>query len=181
VMNERGYITITDRTKDMFIVGGFNAYPAEIENMINEHPSVASVAIIGVPDERMGEVGYAYVIPRLNATITPDELRTWCRDKMANSPDLFHATTFNLYPHVSDRRVRIGRTHPRCVCTWTALTAMVQRVPDRRTPHVVKGSSLTTPTTPVRNDNTDGLSHQGEDACAVCAPIRPGCRGCPER
>ena len=84
VMNDRGYITITDRTKDMFIVGGFNAYPAEIENMINEHPSVASVAIIGVPDDRMGEVGYAYVIPRLNATINPDELRAWCRDKMAN-------------------------------------------------------------------------------------------------
>jgi acyl-CoA synthetase (AMP-forming)/AMP-acid ligase II len=84
VMNDRGYITITDRTKDMFIVGGFNAYPAEIENMINEHPSVAQVAIIGVPDDRMGEVGYAYVIPRLNATITPDELRAWCRDKMAN-------------------------------------------------------------------------------------------------
>ncbi len=59
---------ITDRTKDMFIVGGFNAYPAEIENMINEHPAVGQVAVIGVPDERMGEVGYAYVIPRLNAT-----------------------------------------------------------------------------------------------------------------
>ncbi len=84
VMNERGYIRITDRTKDMFIVGGFNAYPAEIENMINEHPAVALVAIVGVPDERMGEVGYAYVIPRLNATIDPDELRKWCREKMAN-------------------------------------------------------------------------------------------------
>jgi HIP---CoA ligase len=84
VMNERGYVTITDRTKDMFIVGGFNAYPAEIENMINEHPAVAQVAIVGVPDDRMGEVGYAYVIPRLNATIDPEELRKWCRAKMAN-------------------------------------------------------------------------------------------------
>ncbi len=73
-MNDRGYITITDRTKDMFIVGGFNAYPAEIENMINEHPAVGQVAVVGVPDERMGEVGYAFVIPRLHATITPDEL-----------------------------------------------------------------------------------------------------------
>jgi acyl-CoA synthetase (AMP-forming)/AMP-acid ligase II len=68
----------------MFIVGGFNAYPAEIENMINEHPAVGQVAVIGIPDDRMGEVGYAFVIPRRNATITPDELRTWCRDKMAN-------------------------------------------------------------------------------------------------
>jgi acyl-CoA synthetase (AMP-forming)/AMP-acid ligase II len=84
VMNDRGYIRITDRTKDMFIVGGFNAYPAEIENMINEHPAVGQVAVVGVPDARMGEVGYAFVIPRLHATITPDELIAWCRDKMAN-------------------------------------------------------------------------------------------------
>jgi HIP---CoA ligase len=84
VMNERGYIRITDRTKDMFIVGGFNAYPAEIENMINDHPAVGQVAVVGIPDDRMGEVGYAYVIPRLNASITPDELRAWCREKMAN-------------------------------------------------------------------------------------------------
>jgi HIP---CoA ligase len=84
VMNDRGYIRITDRTKDMFIVGGFNAYPAEIENMINDHPAVGQVAVVGIPDDRMGEVGYAYVIPRLNASITPDELRAWCREKMAN-------------------------------------------------------------------------------------------------
>jgi acyl-CoA synthetase (AMP-forming)/AMP-acid ligase II len=84
VMNDRGYVRITDRTKDMFIVGGFNAYPAEIENMINDHPAVGQVAVVGVPDERMGEVGYAFVIPRHNAQLTPDELKAWCRDKMAN-------------------------------------------------------------------------------------------------
>jgi HIP---CoA ligase len=84
VMDARGYVRITDRTKDMFIVGGFNAYPAEIENMINDHPAVGQVAVVGVPDARMGEVGYAFVIPRHNATITPDALIAWCRDKMAN-------------------------------------------------------------------------------------------------
>ncbi len=84
VMDERGYVRITDRTKDMFIVGGFNAYPAEIENMINDHPAVGQVAVVGVPDARMGEVGYAFVILRHNATITPDALIAWCRDKMAN-------------------------------------------------------------------------------------------------
>jgi acyl-CoA synthetase (AMP-forming)/AMP-acid ligase II len=84
VMDDRGYVRITDRTKDMFIVGGFNAYPAEIENMINDHPAVGQVAVVGVPDARMGEVGYAFVIPRHNATITPDALIAWCRDKMAN-------------------------------------------------------------------------------------------------
>ena len=84
VMDDRGYVRITDRTKDMFIVGGFNAYPAEIENMISDHPAVGQVAVVGVPDARMGEVGYAFVIPRHNATITPDALIAWCRDKMAN-------------------------------------------------------------------------------------------------
>jgi acyl-CoA synthetase (AMP-forming)/AMP-acid ligase II len=84
VMDDRGYVRITDRTKDMFIVGGFNAYPAEIENMLNEHPAVGSVAVVGVPDTRMGEVGYAFVIPRLNAQITPEELIAWSREKMAN-------------------------------------------------------------------------------------------------
>ena len=64
VLDERGNLRITDRKKDMFIVGGFNAYPAEIEGMILEHPGVSQVAVVGVPDTRMGEVGYAYVVPR---------------------------------------------------------------------------------------------------------------------
>ena len=62
VLDERGNLRITDRKKDMFIIGGFNAYPAEIENMMSDHPAVSQVAIVGVPDERMGEVGYAFVV-----------------------------------------------------------------------------------------------------------------------
>jgi acyl-CoA synthetase (AMP-forming)/AMP-acid ligase II len=84
VMDDRGYLRITDRTKDMFVVGGFNAYPAEIENMIMEHPAVSQVAVIGVPDHRMGEVGRAYVIPRVGATVGEAELIAWCRERMAN-------------------------------------------------------------------------------------------------
>ena len=59
-----GNLRITDRIKDMFIVGGFNAYPAEIEHLLGLHPDVADVAVIGVPDARLGEVGKAYVVPR---------------------------------------------------------------------------------------------------------------------
>ncbi len=84
VMDERGYIRITDRTKDMFIVGGFNAYPAEIENLMLANDAIAQVAVIGVPDARMGEVGMAFVVPRPGATPTADELIAWCRDTMAN-------------------------------------------------------------------------------------------------
>ena len=84
VFDERGNLKITDRTKDMFIVGGFNAYPAEIENMILAHPAVSQVAVIGIPDARMGEVGCAFVIARPGHEIEPDALIAWCREKMAN-------------------------------------------------------------------------------------------------
>ena len=57
-----GRLRIVGRKKDMFIVGGFNAYPAEIEGFLLEHPAVAQAAVIGVPDERMGQVGKAFVV-----------------------------------------------------------------------------------------------------------------------
>jgi acyl-CoA synthetase (AMP-forming)/AMP-acid ligase II len=83
-MDERGYVKITDRKKDMFIVGGFNAYPAEIENLLLAHGGIAQVAVVGVPDERMGEVGVAFVVPRTGETVDPDELIAWSREHMAN-------------------------------------------------------------------------------------------------
>jgi HIP---CoA ligase len=84
VMDDRGYLQITDRKKDMFIVGGFNVYPAEVENSILEHPDVAHVAVVSAPDPRMGEVGVAFVVPRAGASIDPDELCAWCAPRMAN-------------------------------------------------------------------------------------------------
>ncbi|MHB8511613.1 MAG: FadD3 family acyl-CoA ligase [Actinomycetota bacterium] len=84
VMDERGYLKITDRKKDMFIVGGFNAYPAEIENDLLRYEGVAQAAVIGAPDERLGEVGVAFVIPRAGATIDPEALIAWSRENMAN-------------------------------------------------------------------------------------------------
>jgi acyl-CoA synthetase (AMP-forming)/AMP-acid ligase II len=83
-MDERGYVVITDRTKDMFIMGGFNAYPAEIENLMLRNEAIAQVAVVGVPDERMGEVGMAFVVLRPGATATGDALKAWSRDEMAN-------------------------------------------------------------------------------------------------
>ncbi|MEO3783713.1 FadD3 family acyl-CoA ligase [Actinocorallia sp. B10E7] len=84
VIDENGRIRITDRIKDMFIVGGFNAYPAEIEKLLDSHPSVAQSAVVGVPDERMGEVGAAFVVARRGATLDADELIAWARQNMAN-------------------------------------------------------------------------------------------------
>jgi acyl-CoA synthetase (AMP-forming)/AMP-acid ligase II len=84
VMDERGYLRITDRIKDMFISGGFNGYPAEIENLMLANDALAQVAVIGVPDERLGEVGMAYVVPRSGSTPTPESIIAWCRAHMAN-------------------------------------------------------------------------------------------------
>jgi acyl-CoA synthetase (AMP-forming)/AMP-acid ligase II len=84
VMDERGYVRITDRLKDMFIVGGFNAYPAEIEGELLAHPSVAQAAVVGMPDERLGEVGCAFVVPRAGTKVDPDEVTAWCKERMAN-------------------------------------------------------------------------------------------------
>jgi acyl-CoA synthetase (AMP-forming)/AMP-acid ligase II len=84
VLDEAGNLKITDRIKDMFIVAGFNAYPAEIENIMSRHPDIAQVCVVGVPDDRMGEVGYAYVIPRAASTPAAAEIIAWCRDQMAN-------------------------------------------------------------------------------------------------
>jgi acyl-CoA synthetase (AMP-forming)/AMP-acid ligase II len=84
VMDERGNVRITDRIKDMFVVGGFNAYPAEIEQVLARHPAVSEVAVVGVPDKRLGEVGRAYVTAAPGATVDPDEVIAWCRERMAN-------------------------------------------------------------------------------------------------
>jgi acyl-CoA synthetase (AMP-forming)/AMP-acid ligase II len=84
VMDARGYLRITDRIKDMFIVGGFNCYPAEIENLMFDSGRFAQVAVIGVPDERMGEVGMAFVVPAPGVDLTPDGVIAWCRENMAN-------------------------------------------------------------------------------------------------
>ncbi|MEU6374423.1 FadD3 family acyl-CoA ligase [Streptomyces sp. NPDC046909] len=84
VLDPAGNLCITDRLKDMYIVGGFNAYPAEIEQLLGLHPDVADVAVIGVPDPRLGEVGKAYVVRRTGALTTADDLIAWARREMAN-------------------------------------------------------------------------------------------------
>jgi acyl-CoA synthetase (AMP-forming)/AMP-acid ligase II len=83
-LDARGCLRIVGRKKDMFIVGGFNAYPAEIENLLLEHPAVGRVAVVGVPDARLGEVGMAFVVVAPGAELQPDELVGWARTAMAN-------------------------------------------------------------------------------------------------
>jgi acyl-CoA synthetase (AMP-forming)/AMP-acid ligase II len=87
IVDRAGNLRITDRKKDMFIVGGFNCYPAEIENLMSQNPKVSQVAVVGVPDSRLGEVGMAFVVLRpgvLRSETLPAELVAWSREHMAN-------------------------------------------------------------------------------------------------
>lgn len=84
VVDPGGNIAITDRSDDMFTVGGFNVYPAEIEGLLAAHPAVSQSAVIGVADARLGKVARAYVVLRPGRTETPEALLAWCRENMAN-------------------------------------------------------------------------------------------------
>jgi acyl-CoA synthetase (AMP-forming)/AMP-acid ligase II len=84
VIDDQGYLSITDRKKDLYIVGGFNCYPAEIEKILSAHPAIAQVAVIGVPDERMGEVGKAFVMLKPGQNSDGAAIIKWSRENMAN-------------------------------------------------------------------------------------------------
>lgn len=95
-VDDAGNLRITDRLGDIFIVGGFNTYPAEIEAVLSRHPAIAQVAVIGEPDERLGEVGAAFVVRRpgtvggpdtaggIGGAGTADEILAWCRERLSN-------------------------------------------------------------------------------------------------
>ena len=84
VKDAQGYLTITGRLTDMIIVGGFNTYPAEIENFFLRHPKVLDVSIVGVPDPVMGEAVMAFVIPKKGESLNAEEMTDFARGKIAN-------------------------------------------------------------------------------------------------
>jgi acyl-CoA synthetase (AMP-forming)/AMP-acid ligase II len=84
VLDDAGNLQITDRLKDMYISGGFNVYPAEIEQALARHDAIADVAVVGVPEERMGEVGKAYVVRRPGAELTGEDVIAFARERLAN-------------------------------------------------------------------------------------------------
>jgi HIP---CoA ligase len=83
-LDDAGYLTITDRLKDMYISGGFNVYPAEVEQALARLDGVADSAVIGVPDERLGEVGVALVVAQPGRTLQPEDIVAYCRERLAN-------------------------------------------------------------------------------------------------
>jgi fatty-acyl-CoA synthase len=97
-IDEDGYVYLVDRWKDMFISGGENVYPAEAEQVLFHHPNVLDVAVIGVPDERWGEVGLAIVVPRDEETFDPDDIIAFCDGKLARYKIPKHVTTIDELP-----------------------------------------------------------------------------------
>lgn len=84
VLDERGYLSITDRLKDMYICGGFNVYPAEVEQALALLPGVAESAVVGMADARLGEVGVAHVVTAPGSSLSADEVIAFCRERLAN-------------------------------------------------------------------------------------------------
>jgi long-chain acyl-CoA synthetase len=76
-------LSIVDRTKDMVLRGGSNVYPREVEEILMTHPAVSLAAVMGVPDERLGEEVKAFVVLKPGATMTADELVAWAKSQMA--------------------------------------------------------------------------------------------------
>jgi HIP---CoA ligase len=83
-MNEDGYFKVCDRKKDIFIVGGFNVAPAEVEGILTSWDKVSAAAVIGVPDQHYGEVGAAFIVPAAGVALAPDDVVAFARDAMAN-------------------------------------------------------------------------------------------------
>ena len=83
VIDDDGYLSIVDRKKDMILRGGFNVYPRELEEVILTHPGVSLAAVIGVPDERLGEEVKAYIVRKPGVTVTEEELLEWFREQFA--------------------------------------------------------------------------------------------------
>ena len=82
-MDDEGFIYIVDRQKDMYISGGENVYPAEVENIIYQLPQIAEAAIIGVPDEKWGEVGFAFIVIKENETLSEENIFDHCLKNLA--------------------------------------------------------------------------------------------------
>jgi acyl-CoA synthetase (AMP-forming)/AMP-acid ligase II len=88
-LGDDGNLRLVGRRTEMYVRGGYNVYPAEVEAVLGEHPGVDRAAVVGLPAPVLGDVGWAFVVPTPGATVDPDELRAWCRDRLADykAPD----------------------------------------------------------------------------------------------
>jgi fatty-acyl-CoA synthase len=104
-IDERGFLHILDRKKDLIVSGGENIYPAEIERLLAEHPKILEVAVVGVPDERWGESPRACVVPRPGQTITLEEIVGFCDGRIARYKHPGSVCTLEALPRNSMGKV----------------------------------------------------------------------------
>lgn len=105
-LDEDGYLFVIDRIKDMYISGGENVYPAEVERVLNEHSDVLEAAVISMPDAKWGEVGAAFIIARPGTALDPVEFRSWCRERMAGYKVPVKVTLVDDFPRTAAGKVR---------------------------------------------------------------------------
>ncbi|ETK36917.1 acyl-CoA synthetase [Microbispora sp. ATCC PTA-5024] len=105
-VDDEGHLYIVDRVKDMYISGGENVYPAEVEGVLFEHPAVAEVAVVGVPDQKWGEVGRAFVVPREGAAPTAAGLRDFLRSRLAKYKIPVYVDIVGALPRTGSGKIR---------------------------------------------------------------------------
>src|ERR1700760_312717 len=105
-MDEDGYVKITGRIKDLIIKGGENIHPLEVENCLLSHPSVSEVSVVGLPDERYGEVVAAFVVVREGAKIGAEEVRSWVRDKLSHHLVPKYVFWVSEYPKTASGKIQ---------------------------------------------------------------------------
>ena len=105
-MDEDGYYFLVDRARDMYITGGENVYPAEVERILRQHPDIEDITVAGVPDERWGEVGHAFVIAKKDSSLQAEDLISYCREHMAKFKCPRRVTFCEEFPRTSLGKVR---------------------------------------------------------------------------
>ena len=106
VLDEHGYLAVTGRKSDMFIVGGSNAYPAEIEFALSEHPSIKQAYVVGVPHPRLGEVGFAFIEPSAGATLAEAEVKAFCKARLADFKVPRHVAIVSEWPMTATGKIQ---------------------------------------------------------------------------
>jgi HIP---CoA ligase len=98
-LDEEGYLTVTGRLKEVFQTGGFNVYPVEVEQLLVSHPMIAEAAVIGVPDDRLGEAGHAFVVPAPGCSPAAEDVIAFARERIANFKVPRTVTVVSELPH----------------------------------------------------------------------------------
>jgi fatty-acyl-CoA synthase len=104
--DDEGYFYLVDRAKDMYISGGENVYPAEVEALLQKHPEIEDVAVVGIPDREWGETGHAFVIRKTDSELTEEEVISFCNDRLARFKWPGRVTFCSEFPRTSLGKIR---------------------------------------------------------------------------